>query len=442
MVATLACVAAVSGCVESSRQQATGKGNIRGINAIVTAPEIGFRIEERNLANVDFKGTSGFNAFDDLSYNFNFDLLLPGEIDATRLASEFVDVKADHEYTVVLSGTVANPSSFVWDDPIQEWDGTETVFEVSFAHLAPSMGRLDVYFAAPGTVPVLGQAVGSMTKGNRLPLMQFEEAAYELILTRKNDPATIVYQSTPVTLVAQTRVLIAVFDPDPSVLGNVGVSFYGGGGGSAVLADVNFPPQVRTLHAAFGTENFDGYFNSDFANIIFSDIGFQELSPYVDQPGSTTLLSLTPVGNSGALIHEADVVAANAGKRTAVLAGVPGTPTFLTLRDDARPLETFPVIRFVNASFNTNSLDVYALPPGTSIDDTLLPTIRGLPSSFDSGFGAVATGPLQLTVTLNGEKTAIATPVMLDLVNGDIVDAVIVDTVDPGMVELVVFDSQ
>ena len=308
LVAILAVVIAVSSCAESTRAVATGKGNIRGINAIVTAPDIGFLIEERGLGNVSFKGTSGFSPFDDLTYNFNFDLLLPGELRATRLATEFIDVLADHEYTVVLTGTIANPSSFFWEDPVREWADTETVFELIFTHVASSIGELDIYFAAPGTVPVLGQSVGSLTSGNRLQGLDFEEGQYELILTPKDDPATMLYQSVPLTASPQTRVTIAIFDQDPSVTGNIAVNFIGEGGASSVLADINFPPQVRTLHAAFATANFDGYFNSDFTNLIYADIAFQELSPYVDVAAVTTPLTLTPVGNSGATIHEGDVI--------------------------------------------------------------------------------------------------------------------------------------
>ena len=442
LVATLAVVTAVSGCSESTREVATCKSNIRGINAIVTSPDVSFLIEERNLGVVDFKDNSGFNSFDDLSYNFNFDLLLPGVLNATRLTTQFIDVLADHEYTVVLTGTIANPSSIVWEDPVREWSGTETVFEVFFAHLAPSIGELDVYFATTGTVPVLGQAVGSVSNGDRLPALEFEAAQYELILTPKDDPATIIYQSVPLAAAAQTQVVVAVFDPDPSVLGNVGVNFIAQSGGSSVLADINFPPQVRTLHAAFNTGNFDGYFNSDFANIIYSDISFQELSPYAEVFDAVTLLTLTPVGNIGATIHEGDAVASAGTKRTVVLAGEPGALLFITLQDDARPLETFPTMRIVNASVSTDFLDIYILPAGTSIDDIIIPQLRGLPSLTNTGFNATSTGMLEVTITLVGEKTPIAAPVILDLANGDILDTVIVDTVNPGTVELIVFESQ
>jgi len=442
LVATLAVVTAMSGCSESSREVATGKGSIRGINTIVTAPEVSFLIEERNLGSIDFKENTGFNSFDDLSYNFNFDLFLPGVLTATRLTTQFIDVLADHDYTVVLTGTIANPSSFFWEDPVREWSGTETFFEVFFAHLAPSIDELDVYFATTGTAPVLGQAVGSVSNGDRLPALELEVGQYELILTAKDNPAAIIYQSVPVAAAAQTQVLVAVFDPDPSVLGNVGVNFIGHSGGSSILADINFPPQLRTLHAAFDTGNFDGYFKSDFTNIIYSDISFQELSPYAEVFDAATLVTLTPVGNSGATIHEGDVSASAGTKRTVVFAGVPGALFFIPLLDDARPLETFPIVRILNASFSTAFLDVYILPPGTPLEDLIIPQIRSIPTSADTGFAATSTGPLEFTVTLAGEKTPISTPLLLDLANGDIVDAIIVDTVNPGTVELIVFDSQ
>ncbi len=442
LVATLAVVAAVSSCAESTRAVATGKGNIRGINAIVTAPDIGFLIEERSLGNLSFKETSGFSPFDDLTYNFNFDLFLPGELTATRLATELIDVLADHEYTVIVTGTIANPSSFFWEDPIREWSDTETVFELIFTHLAPSMGALDVYFATPGTVPLLGQAAGSLTNGNRLQGLDFEEGQYELIVTPKDDPAAILYQSVPLTASPQTRVTIAIFDQDPSVTGNIAVNFISEGGASSVLADINFPPQVRTMHASFATENFDGYFNNDFTNIIYSDIGFQELSPYVEVAAATTPLTLTPVGNSGATLHEGDVIVSAASRRTVVLAGVPGALLLLALLDDARPLETFPVMRILNVSFSTEFLDIYTLEPGTPIDDDAIAVFRGLPTQFDTGFAASPEGLLELTITLLDEKTPITTPVILDLSNGDVIDIVIVDTVNPGTLEIVVFDGQ
>ena len=104
VVATLLTVLALFGCSDTQRLEATGKSAVRGINALVDSPEISFLIEERSIGGVSFKGVAGFAEYDDLTYNFNFDILLTGDTEATRLGSQFIDVVVDHEYTVVLSG--------------------------------------------------------------------------------------------------------------------------------------------------------------------------------------------------------------------------------------------------------------------------------------------------------------------------------------------------
>ena len=442
LVATLAVVIAVSSCVKSSRPVATGKGDIRGINAVVTAPNISFLIEERPLADMGYKETSGFNKFDDLTYNFNFDLFLPGALTATRVATQLVDVLADHQHTVVITGTIANPSTLAWDDPVRQWEESETVFEAIFAHLAASISAIDVYFAPTGTPPLLGAEIGSLASGARLAGMDFADVEYELILTLQGDPATILYQSVPIITTARTRVTIAIFDPDPSNTGDVAVSLIADSGATLPIPDVNFPAQLRVLHAAFGVENVDGYFDRNFASLIYSAIGFQGLATYADVAAVNTTLTLTQVGNSGATIHEGDIFVAPTSKSTAVLGGTLAAPFFFIVVDDARPLETFPVVRLINMSVNTDPVNIYMLEPGTPIEETTLPAFSGFPARFDTGFFGAQVGLQEFTLTLVGETTPIATPLILDLANGDIVDIVIVDTVDPTMLEVVVFDSR
>jgi hypothetical protein len=242
--------------------------------------------------------------------------------------------------------------------------------------------------------------------------------------------------------VAQTRVTLAIFDPDPTLPGNLGVNLITNAAGSPIVADVRFPSQLRTLHAAFGTENYDGYLDSDFSNLVFPDIEFQELSQYADASNIVTTVTLTPVGNSGATIHEGDVGIDPATRNTVVLAGQPGDLQFSSLQNTARPLETFPVLRIFHASSNSDAIDIYMLEPGTPIEDALAPVFAGLPPLFNTGFGGVPEGMRELTITLQGETTPISAPVIVDLAAGDIADMVVVDTVDPALVQLVVFDLQ
>src|SRR5210317_2083070 len=93
----------VAGCSESKLPAATGKASLRAINAVVTAPEVSFLIEERFLHSVAYRQLSSSSRFDDLSYSFNFDVRYAGETESQRIASTFVEVVPDLDYVFVLA---------------------------------------------------------------------------------------------------------------------------------------------------------------------------------------------------------------------------------------------------------------------------------------------------------------------------------------------------
>ena len=81
----LACTAALvlAACTSDSQLPSpTGKGGVRGINAIPGSPVVTFRIEERSLGNLNYKNSSTPTLYDDFEYNFNFDIINPGEDEA------------------------------------------------------------------------------------------------------------------------------------------------------------------------------------------------------------------------------------------------------------------------------------------------------------------------------------------------------------------------
>ena len=183
---------ALAGCAETQRQDATGKGSIRGYNALADSFNVNFLIEERSLGVLEYKDGSPVAPFDDLTYSFNFDIAFAGEGGTQRIASVTQTIVKDTDYVFVLAGTVATPEILVWEQPTREWGETETVFEMAFAHLGPTLGPVDVYYALTGTAPVLGNAIGTLAFGERLDEIEFAEGQYELLLTAPNDPSTVV----------------------------------------------------------------------------------------------------------------------------------------------------------------------------------------------------------------------------------------------------------
>jgi hypothetical protein len=65
------------------------------------------------------------------------------------------------------------------------------------------------------------------------------------------------------------------------------------------------------------------------------------------------------------------------------------------------------------------------------------PTLANLNLGFGSSFAPQLVGSFDLVLTLQGEKTVIAGPVPLDLADGDVVEAVFVDTVDPMIADII-----
>ena len=135
----------------------TGKGSILAINAISTSPTISFFIEERALGNLEFKAASAKTQFDDFEYTLNFDALLAGESEQTRIASQLLQVVKDTEYTFVISGELATPTLTLWERAARVYAEGDTVLEASFGHFSPALGDVDIYFADAAIVPGVAQ---------------------------------------------------------------------------------------------------------------------------------------------------------------------------------------------------------------------------------------------------------------------------------------------
>ena len=429
IVAALA-AAMLGGCAETSLPEATGKGTINMINAMPASPSVAFLIEERILGGVAYKVAQGAQSFDDLTYNFNFEYIVPGDTAPIRTATAFLDVVADNEYTFVLTGSVTAPDVTLWERPQRDWSGTETVFEAAIAHLSPALGNVDLYFAPTGTAPVLGEERAKLSFGERMPEIDLENGEYEFIITARDDPGMILYQSGPVNYSARVSYTLTIFDADASITGNISVRSISTLGFSSELPDANTMPTLRTLHAAFGTVNIDIYRDNDFTTAIFSNLAFGETTLDLEVPDGAVDYTYTAVGNPGAIINDLNQLIPAGRRVSAFLIGMQGGESRITLTDDRRSVETHAKLRLIQAAANFDTMDLYLVDAGTDIAD-VDPLAANLTFAFVSDFGPTIPGNYDLILTLPGEKTLIAGPIPLDLVNGDVVELLIIDTVDP-----------
>jgi Domain of unknown function (DUF4397) len=429
-VAALA-VAILGGCSESNLPQATGKARIDALNAMPGSPSIVFLIEERQLGGVGYKDTLGGQSFDDLSYNFNFQYTPLGETQPTRIATHFIDMVADTDYTLVMTGSVAAPVVTLWERPEREFDGAETVFVAAFAHLSPALGDVDMYVAPTGTAPVLGEERAKLSYGDRVPEIELETGQYEVILTVRDDPSMILYQSHDTFMQPRISYTISIFDADPTITGNISVKLSAPSGVSQELPDVNFLPTLRTVHTAFGTLNFDIFRDMDFSAAIFSDLAFGQSTGDVPVDEGIVNYTYTEVGDPTAIINDATQLITR-GLRTSTFiheqAG--GELSRIVLLDNRRPIDTHTKLRFIHTAFNMQAMDLYLVEVGTDITDRL-PLIRNMIIGFSSAFSPTVAGDYEVIITGLDEKTPLLPPIPMNLLNGDVVEMIIMNSVDP-----------
>lgn len=437
-LATLVALA-LSGCAKSQFPEVTGESSIRGVNAIVDAPEVAFRIEERSLGAIGFKGVTSTDKFDDLSYQFNFDGTLPGDTESTRLASRTLDVVSDMDYVFVLTGSYDNPEVLLWETEERQWEGNEDVAEISAGHLSATLGSVDFYLTAPNDPPVAGEVRGTLSYGDRLDNFDVEAGNYQLVLTPAGDTSTVLFRSVTQTISEQTSVLFAIFEADPSITSAISVRRIGSGGNATELGERNTPPTRRYLHASLDTGNVDVYADEDFTTPLVAGLAYGQVTDDLAVQAGEITYTYTAAGNTGAVLLEDDETIGANSRVTSFLVGPESDPDVIDLVDDRRPVVGTSKVRIVQLAENFDGIDLYLRPAGTDIND-VNPTFPNVASPLSTGYSRLAPGDYELTVTETGEKTPLAPVLELDLPAGDIAEVAILDTVDPAAVSTLRYD--
>lgn len=431
-------VLVLGGCTDSQRPEATGKGTIRAIHAAPTAGDVTFLIEERALGNLSFKNSVAVQEFDDLTYNFNFDTRKPGDTSVSRIATETVTIVPDTDYMFVLTGTIAAPEILLWETDERQWEGDETLFEVSAGNLSPATGAVDVYFVETGTPPAAGMARGTLSFGERLDPFEVESGEYQVIVTAAGDPASVLFTSTTRDYDERTSVLFTINDADPSITTPLSVRRIDQSGSSTELGDPAFPSTRRFFNAAFGSGSMDVYVDDDFVTPILGNLAYGTVSGDIAVPRGESTYTYTAAGNPGAVLHEdEDTVIINT-RGTNFVYGEPDDLEVVVLADNRRPLTGFGRVRMNQMSVEFESVDAYFLAPGTAIDDQS-PNLPRLASTTTSGHVSLDPGSYELTVTDNGDKTVLAGPLEVNVTSGSIQEIAVVDTADPNVLGLVVY---
>lgn len=438
LLAAFIAIAIVACSSDSKLPTASGKGNIRMINALPTSPDIAFLIEERSLDSVAYKSNSSLERWDDLTYTFNFEISRPLQTERTRIASRSLDVARDVEYTFVVRGPLDAATVDLWEIPVRSFSGSETIFEMRIGHTADTLGAVDVYLGLESAAPDLGNLVATLAPGEVSSPADVEQDAYIVTVTSAGNPGNILYQSVPTQIVSNQSVLVTVFDGDANDTAPVTIRIFNEQGLSSALPDARFPPTARFVHATADLGTSDIYDDAALQNRIVADFAFGDVTGDIDMAVGELTITATAPGNIGAILLE-DNLTTFAGSHVNYYFTVLGDElTGAQVPVDRRSIETAARLTFFHSAVNHDFVDLYVVEAGNSVEDSLPRQIR-LSYGLQTPTVLLDAGSYDIYITIADEKTILDGPISLEAALGDVFEAVLLDRVDPSLAEFKLF---
>ena len=445
----LVATALVVGACSDSNDDVTGEGSIQALHAMSDLGNVSFLIEETVLSTVDFKESSGVSEFDDLEYEFSFEILLPGDDEATEIVSRTLTVNRQFDYLFVLAGSFADPELILWeqfgrdwDDELEEADDNETevtVMEVSFGNLWQSDQAVDVYFEAPGTSPLSTVPRATLGYSNLETAIELTADDYQLVLTPPGDPSTILFASDPISVQAATSNLFVVIDDGGLTSADFTVRWIGQSLGTELL-DINVESEITVLHTALGTESVDILTGGLEPAPLASALPYLSISSPVLVEDDVLNINVTPAENPGVFLAEGAFSIAEGSINRLYFVGPPGFNSVVLLGLDERSLATHARIQLFQAASRFLTLDVYLVE--TDIDISLIGPNLG---SFIYGTGTsmlnFEPGEYNLVVTEPGTKTIVSGPTPMTLEAGTRTGIVLLDSGNLNAVDLMLVDE-
>ena len=421
---------------ESSLPEATGKASIRAINAVTTSQEINFLIEERAIGLAPYTGATPTARYDDLDYTFSFEVFYAGETAFRRVASQFIDFEANKDYTLLVSGTLASPMLTLWVGDERTFDEADTVFEARFAHPIESRGALDYYFADPTIPPALGNQVATLSFGEISAPIDFAGGDFVLTITTADNPADVLYVSDSTGIAARGAIIFLPFEGNTGTTAPVVLSAINTAGGITSLPDPRFPPTIQFINASMDLGTADIYDDEMLTpeSLLVANHTYLDVSDELEIAAAENTFYYTPSGPTTAVTLETTLTTLNGIRYRVVAAGVADAFSGIPLIPDLRSIETRVKLLPLQVSNNFEFVNVYAVEADTSIDDANPVSIR-LPTGQSSAVGLPA-GSYDIYITEFAEKVALAGPYRIDVALGDVVDFIIVDTVDPAVLDV------
>jgi hypothetical protein len=319
----------------------------------------------------------------------------------------------------------------VWDIDERAWSEGDTVFEVRFAHLAESLGALDAYLVEESGQPGPGNAIGTVSYGEAVAPLELPSGRRTLVVTTSGVVADVVYSAPALTYTQQLSYLLTIFDADETDTAPYNVRYTTTSGPSGALADTRYPPTLRLYHAAISMPATDVYDDEALQSLVTANLVFGAVTGDLPTSAGANEFFFTAAGNPSVELLE-ETITIGAGTHTNLILfedPTDSTPEGFFYQPDRDSVSTYAKVSLFHGAENHDALNVYVVPPGETPTDNS-PRFGILYAGL-SNATPVTPGSYDLFATEPDSKTPLAGPTRLDLAAGDVVEILILDTVDP-----------
>jgi len=338
----------VAGCkIKTINDFPPHPANVRVINLLPEAAAIDVQVGgQPAFAAVAFQALTGYQSYDNKATTFAINVT--GS--TTSLATFNVNLAGEQPYTLVVYGTLTNPSVTMLQEVANP--PTNGNIQLSVFNAAINQSTVDIYVTAPGVdITSLNPNFGSVSYNGISLNLAFSPGTYQIRVTATGTK-NVIYDSGGTVLTPNVALSFVAYSKGSGVLVNAAVLQSQGPGGTldniyAQIKDMNGASVVGPVNQLLG------------ATTIVTNLGYASASSYnqVAQGPATVIFeaSATP----GATIASTQATLGAGTDVSAFVTGLPGSQQTFVLNDlNLPPAAGNARLRFVNASWNSNPLSV------------------------------------------------------------------------------------
>jgi hypothetical protein len=333
--------------------------------------------------------------------------ILPGTARPVVIGPARVTLDAGRRYAVLAVNRVTAIEPLVIARDATAVPAGSTRLQV--VHAAPAAPRVAVYVTAPNANLAASAPAGTVSFKESFGPVAVTAGTYQIRVTPAGTPGTVVFDSGPVNLQAGADLLVSAVPNTTTGTSPITLFATTVAGGSIEILDRSAPARVRVIHASPDAPAVDVVVNDNFAQPLVAALAFPAATPFVEVPGGTYNVKVTPAGNRGVIVINANPAFAAGAEYSVYAVGRLAAIEPLVLRDDRRRVATQAKVRILHASPTAGPVDLYVVARGASIAQAT-PAFAGVPFKADTGYVSLAAGQYDVVVTPTGSKVAAIGP--------------------------------